>query len=215
MGFFRELYNEKVVTFYWTNTDDSDYPWTIGNQPAVYQGATKLTTTSWSDANPRQITVTLSGSFDSKGTYTIGREDDGTLPVELSSFTAVPYQTLSIMLRWVTQTETNVSGFRIYRGTDTELEFATMLDVFVPATNTSQTQYYIYYDREIFESGSYYYWLENVDYDGTSVYHGPVNVVLMYLNLFPLCQSWQVFRKSIPILSILPRRSVMALKIKS
>ncbi|HOH98087.1 MAG TPA: DUF2341 domain-containing protein [Candidatus Cloacimonadota bacterium] len=170
--------NDKVVTFYWTNTDDSDYPWTIGNQPAVYQGATKLTTTSWSDANPRQITVTLSGSFDSKGTYTIGREDDGTLPVELSSFTAVPYQTLSIMLRWVTQTETNVSGFRIYRGTDTELEFATMLDVFVPATNTSQTQYYIYYDREIFESGSYYYWLENVDYDGTSVYHGPVNVVL-------------------------------------
>ena len=165
--------NDKVVTFFWTSTDDDGYPWANDDQPAVYQGATKLTTTSWSDAIPRQITVTLNGSFGAKATYTIGREDGGTLPVELSSFTAEISAQNYIQLTWVTQSETNVSGFKILRNSISDLETATLLNTFIEATNTSQMQVYVFTDEEINQNGTYYYWLQNLDLDGSNYYYGP------------------------------------------
>jgi len=170
--------NDKVVTFYWTTTDDQNYTWTTADPPAVYLGATKLTTTSWSDAIPRQITVTVNGSFGAKGTYTIGRDNDQTLPIELSSFTALISSTNYVQLTWITQSETNVAGFRIYRNTSDDLETAVMLNTFVNATNTSQTQVYVYTDEEIQSDGTYYYWLQNLDLDGSFTFHGPTTITI-------------------------------------
>ena len=100
--------------------------------------------------------------------------DEPPLPVELSSFTVVTSVTNQAMLTWVTQSETGVAGFNIYRGNSNVLADAEMLNVFIEATNTSQQQSYIYVDEEIWESGTYYYWLESRDLDGANSFYGPV-----------------------------------------
>jgi len=101
---------------------------------------------------------------------------DATLPVELSSFTATVNAYHNVQLQWVTQSETNVMGFRIYRGSLEALSTAELLPAFIPATNTSQVQYYLFTDEELSQPGIYYYWLENVDLDGGSNIYGPVSV---------------------------------------
>ena len=109
------------------------------------------------------------------GTYT--KEDD-TLPVTLSSFTAMVSANNNVQIQWVTQSETGVSGFRLYRGTSQYMQEAISLNVFVPATNTSVAQVYQYTDAELMEPGLYYYWLENLDLDGSSMVHGPVTILV-------------------------------------
>lgn len=170
--------NDKVATFYWSDTDDSYYAWTNDDQPAVYQGGTKLTTTSWSDASPREITVTLNSGFGAKGTFTIGREDGGTLPVELSSFLVQFNASNQVVVQWVTQSETGVSGFNIYRSRENDISLAEHLNVFIPATNTSQIQLYQYTDNDPLDLGMYYYWLENLDLDGSTALYGPVSILI-------------------------------------
>lgn len=103
---------------------------------------------------------------------------DETLPVELSSFTAVLSVTNNVMLQWVTQSETNVSGYRLYRNSTNDLESAVMLNTFIEATNTSQMQIYVYWDEEVYEDGTYYYWLQNLDFDGSSAFHGPISITV-------------------------------------
>lgn len=105
--------------------------------------------------------------------------DDGTpTPVELSSFTGTISAQNYVQLTWITQTETNVSGYRIYRNTEPDLSSATMLNAFVNATNTSQTQVYVWWDEEVYENGVYYYWLESLDYDGSNQYFGPISIAV-------------------------------------
>lgn len=103
---------------------------------------------------------------------------DETLPVELSSFTASLNYTNRVTLQWITQSETNVSGYRIYRSSEPDLLSATMLNVFIPGTNTSQLQVYVFTDEDINQDGIYYYWLENMDMDGSSTLYGPVSISL-------------------------------------
>ena len=57
-----------------------------------------------------------------------------------------------------------------------------MLDLFIPATNTSQMQVYLATDKEIQKEGTYYYWLENVGYNGESDFHGPIHINVILAN---------------------------------
>lgn len=165
----------KTVTFYWTTADDSNFDWT-GIVPAVFKGAAKYTGTYNVSGATRYITVVIPSSL-SKADYRIGRNDDQTLPVELSGFTATINAVNYVQLSWITQSETNVSGFQIYRGKSMELSEAILLNAFVTATNTSQTQTYVFVDSELYEPGTYYYWLQNLDFDGSTAFHGPVSVI--------------------------------------
>ena len=101
-----------------------------------------------------------------------------TLPVELSSFTAIPTAEYFVRLNWVTQSETGVSGFKIYRGRSNNLAEATDMNVFIEATNTGTTQMYSYVDNALDGNGVYYYWLQNIDLDGGSRYYGPVTATV-------------------------------------
>jgi hypothetical protein len=118
------------------------------------------------------------GTKGTKGEGTVVMNDNQTLPVELSSFTAVLSVTNNVILQWVTQSETNVSGYRLYRNSTNDLESATMLNTFIEATNTSQMKIYVYRDEEIYEDGTYYYWLQNLDFDGSSEFHGPISITV-------------------------------------
>jgi len=169
--------------FYWDDADDGNFDWSTFT-PSVYKGTTEYTQTAYDVSGSKNwVEVSIPATDDlSKGTYTIGRSDEGTLPVELSSFSVAMNAYNMVTLMWVTQSETNVSGFRIYRNSEDNLESATLLDIFVPATNTSQMQMYQVTDEEIFEDGIYYYWLENVDLDGASSLHGPTSITVSFTN---------------------------------
>ncbi|HOY85273.1 MAG TPA: S8 family serine peptidase [Candidatus Syntrophosphaera sp.] len=97
-------------------------------------------------------------------------------PIELSSFTAAISADNYVNLTWVTQTETGVQGFYVLRNSNEELATATTVSELIQATNTSQQQTYIFTDAEIQEDGTYYYWLQNSDLDGTVDYHGPISI---------------------------------------
>lgn len=104
---------------------------------------------------------------------------DGTVPVELSSFTAVVTSENFVALHWTTQSETNAQGYYIYRNTFNELNSAYRIPALIGATNTSQEANYTFIDEEVLPNNTYYYWLQNLDMDGSFEFHGPINVTIL------------------------------------
>jgi hypothetical protein len=121
------------------------------------------------------FTIPETGKADGDFDIVFPKNSDGTLPVELSHFGAV-VSAHQVKITWVTQTETNVSGFQLYRSGTADMSAARAIGSFIPATNTSQMQSYLYVDKEVFGIGTYYYWLEHIDLDGSLETHGPVHV---------------------------------------
>jgi len=104
---------------------------------------------------------------------------DETLPVELSSFTAVANNTFTgVNLTWVTQSESNLVGYGIFRGETDILAEAADLHAFVEATNTSQTQVYVFNDLGLEPEQTYWYWLESREMNGANEYFGPISFVM-------------------------------------
>ncbi len=100
--------------------------------------------------------------------------DAQTLPVELSSFTAIPNAVnQSVTLNWITQSETDLVGYYVYRSNDNSLETANRYSNIITGTNTSTQQNYTWTDSNV-EAGDYYYWLMSVDRDGSTDFYGPV-----------------------------------------
>ena len=130
--------------------------------------------------------ITLAGLIDAKseGDLEIAGDKggDSTLPVELSSFTAMVLGSGRVRLDWVTQSETNVNGYYLWRSPTDNLYHAEIVSPLVGATNTSNTMVYSFEDREISSDGVYRYWLQNVDFDGTTDYHGPITVTISFAN---------------------------------
>ncbi|MDI3504587.1 MAG: hypothetical protein PWP64_1523 [Candidatus Cloacimonadota bacterium] len=100
-------------------------------------------------------------------------DEDPTLPVELSLFNAVLTAQKFVKLTWISESETNMLGYYVYRNETQDPNAATLITpVMIPATNTSSTQVYNLEDREVTIGNSYYYWLEAADY-GHSTMFGP------------------------------------------
>ena len=165
----------KSVTFYWTQVDDGYNDWT-GNTPAVYIGATKLTPTAYNVLpGDHWVTVLIPNSL-SKATYTIGTDNGSSLPIELACFTANYATDGCVRLFWTTLSETNVSGFRIYRNGENVFATSEMLNTFIYGTNSSEAHDYEFIDEEVSANGDYYYWLENLSLSGETELYGPVTV---------------------------------------
>jgi hypothetical protein len=109
---------------------------------------------------------------------TLWHFSSGTTPVELSSFTATPTADYLVNLQWTTESETNLSGYYIYRNTEESLDSALRVSNLIAGTNSSQVTDYNYTDTEVVLGSSYYYWLQSMDLDGTVSYYGPISVTL-------------------------------------
>lgn len=118
--------------------------------------------------------------FDAKGTAVVVINDNQTLPVELSSFTATVSSDLFVTLHWVTESETNHAGYNIYRAENEELSTALKINSqLIDSGVASGTQLsYIYSDYEAYNNMHYYYWLESTSLCGSSQFFGPIGVVI-------------------------------------
>ncbi len=100
------------------------------------------------------------------------------VPVELSSFTATLTAQNYVQLSWVSQTESQMMGYLVYRNSTNDQITSVLIDQpMIPATNTSSTQSYTLTDKDVEIGTTYFYWLEAVDYT-SSTYHGPVSVTV-------------------------------------
>ncbi len=116
------------------------------------------------------------GSASAGGTQTI----DVPLPLELSSFTAVLTVENNVSLKWVTQSETSLGGYYIYRSDNSDWASAVKISDMIEAGNTPLQQEYQFIDSRLTQEGLYYYWLQVQELDGSSYSHGPtiVNYVM-------------------------------------
>ena len=100
-----------------------------------------------------------------------------TLPVELSAFTAT-YMENYTLIKWVTASETDVIGFNIYRSTEDVYGTSHQINIeHIPGhgTTTYPNDYEFQdVDQLIYET-TYYYWLESVNYGGSSNVYGSIN----------------------------------------
>lgn len=121
--------------------------------------------------NPITVTGTVQGAQNIQGDYT--------LPITLSSFTAVPMRGKSVRIQWVTASETNVLGYYILRSMEPKLESALRISPLLEAVNSSQGSMYQFTDRDLHGEGTYYYWLEDIGFSSAGDIHGPLQVHIL------------------------------------
>ena len=135
----------------------------------------------------------------------------GTLPVELSAFTAEVMQR-SVVLNWKTATEINNSGFNVERSTNGKT-FQKIAFIRGKGT-TSEKSSYSFTDNAL-TNGSYFYRLGQVDFDGTTKYSKVIEVKVSSAPAeFELMQNYpNPFNPSTTIKFTLDKPGVTTLKI--
>lgn len=102
----------------------------------------------------------------------------GTTPVELSSFTATSSAEGYVDLRWTTESETDMLGYRVYRAESSQMDGSlSITPILIGATNTSSQSVYQHEDHEVEINTTYYYWLEGVNVNA-SQFFGPVSATV-------------------------------------
>ena len=100
--------------------------------------------------------------------------EDCELPVTLSSFTGAYSSAGFVSLSWITQSESNMNLYNLYR-TDVAANNEILINT-QAANNESGQHNYSYQDQNVYVGSTYEYWLEAVDLDGTSSFYGPTTV---------------------------------------
>jgi len=111
------------------------------------------------------------------------------VPVELISFT-VSVNNNSVLLEWVTATETNNSGFEVQRS-EFGVQSSEWRDVgFIPGFGTTTERHSYSFTDENLEPGNYSYRLKQTDLDGSFNYSEIVDVDVTAPLIFSLEQNY-------------------------
>lgn len=108
--------------------------------------------------------------------WAIGSTLDHTLPVVLSSFTAVATAENVVKLSWTTQSESQLAGYRIFRAESDNLNAALQITNLIAGTNSSTGHSYQYTDSDVVPNNHYSYWLQQSEMNGDCIFHGPIHV---------------------------------------
>ena len=131
-----------------------------------------------------------SNSIDTEGTAVAGQynpvsiggyveityTDDNPLPVTLSTFNVSIANEFS-ELTWITQSESNNLGWKVYRSSSADFDNSTILNSALiegAGSVTTPTEYSFIDPMEIEAGAQYWYWLESISYSGDSEIYGPV-----------------------------------------
>jgi hypothetical protein len=94
--------------------------------------------------------------------------------IALSSFTATP-KNKEVILEWKTESEIDNAGFNLYRSETEDGEYEKINASLIPAQGSStQGASYEFVDKDVKNRKTYYYKLEDIDLNGVSTFHGPV-----------------------------------------
>ncbi len=146
---------------------------------------------SWHQGDPYPLTpleastgiITFAGvDYDAKGDVIIVLNDgmDLTLPVTLSSFTAVLTADLQVKIAWISESETGHAGYNVIRSEVSTLSTAMRINdaIIDNGTANGSQMAYLFTDAEVDSQTTYYYWLESVSLSGESDYYGPLMVTV-------------------------------------
>ena len=82
-----------------------------------------------------------------------------------------------VIVEWTTESEFNLAGFNVYRSGDPEGSFLKLNDALIPASDDPVVRgSYTYTDTTAVAGVTYYYKLEDVQLDGSSTMHGPIEL---------------------------------------
>lgn len=120
--------------------------------------------------------------FSAKGDVIVVLDEgtDPTLPVTLSNFTAVVTSENFVNIAWTAETETNHSGYNLYRNEAKDLDNAIKINAHLidQGSEIGTQNNYFYTDFEVYTNIVYYYWLESVSLNGASDFYGPLTVTI-------------------------------------
>ena len=98
--------------------------------------------------------------------------------MELVSFTVEALED-SILLDWETASEINNAGFHLWRSETEDGAYVQITDLLIPAKGSpTWGAEYQYEDFDVEAGLTYYYKLEDIDYNGISTFHGPVSATV-------------------------------------
>jgi hypothetical protein len=181
-----------------SNSQMEDNYWDVNSSYATSTvgGAIGKTT----DQMKSQITFTnwnfysiwsLNSSINQGYPYLFDYETYLTLPVYLTNFCVTTINNRATMIKWTTESESNLLGYHIYRNTKNDLHEATRISAsLIIANNFSNSYTYSYNDNELENNSTYYYWLQSIDLNGNVEYYGSVKVTVLdddnHLPIIPL-----------------------------
>jgi hypothetical protein len=178
---------EATSTDFWIQVGPTTTgPWTAVQHVVITTNGWHLGTVSLADYNNVYVRFSMAGPT-TKDEYCSERLyiddllilEEENVPVELSSFTATLLQQVDqniVELRWTTQSETQVAGYNVFRNNTAIANNATQLNLgMIEAANTSVTNNYTFSDIDT-EPGTWYYWLQSNDMNGTAQMFGPISI---------------------------------------
>jgi len=122
----------------------------------------------------------ITGAAGGTGSWTAGGNSgsvDGSLPVELSAFTAEPSPD-GVRLKWRTESESNNLGFYLYRSTAKEGNYVRVTPSLINGHGTDSTPHDYSFLDETAEGGqTYWYLIEDVDLAGVTERSDPILVI--------------------------------------
>jgi choice-of-anchor B domain-containing protein len=134
---------------------------------------------------------------------------NGSVPVELNSFSAEA-EGRDVRLNWSTASEKNNNGFEIQRKQDEEFYSIGFVE---GNGTTTELHEYSYLDKNI-ETGTYYYRLKQLDYDGSTSFSDEVMVEVTTPLGFALDQNYpNPFNPSTRIKYQIDKNSFVTLKV--
>ena len=134
------------------------------------------------------VNKTATATISSLSVWSVVDSTANVVPVELMSFAARTDVKDGVILEWATASETNNYGFYIERSIDNE-NF-NQIGFVIGSGNSSKEISYSYIDADVYEVGTYYYRLRQVDFDGRFEYSGIVSVNIKAPDKYTLLQAY-------------------------
>jgi len=160
-----------------------------GSDKALFTGTGNFSTDIATDASGTEYGfggasyVTIVATTEAKAIIKVLYDYDEPLPVELSVF-MTRYVDNAPALFWTTQTESDNSGFNIYRGESYDaLENNAVIQVnplMIPGAGTTfePTDYSFIDEHPVDINSTYWYWIESRDNSGETDGYGPISITI-------------------------------------
>ncbi len=101
---------------------------------------------------------------------------DGSLPVQLTSFTANLLANNTVNLSWLVEAELNLLGYYLLSGITNDIQKATLIPSLIHASNSIHTHEYNFQHKPDNSAEYLYYWLKSIEINNESNLYGPIMV---------------------------------------